>query len=245
MRVPGLLIFGLLSLVSAVYADGVRVCLNGVVPNPDENAIDACIPDAFQVRYASNLNKGDSFINITNTGSAIEEAMIVVPGVGAGNICANVYVFDPSEEMLGCCSCLITPNALVSLSVQGDLISNTLSPQTPTAVVVKLVASSPVPLAGVAGTSGTTCNPASIESGAFGETGSYLVPGMRAWGTTLHALPGTPATYGLTETRFLNGGLSGAELAHLTQFCGFIQSNGSGFGICKSCRTGGLGGAKQ
>jgi len=202
--------------------------------------------DSFQVRYASNLNKGDSFVNITNTGSASEEICAAnTPGCGAGNICANVYVFDPAEEMLACCSCLLTPNALVSLSVQGDLISNTLSPETPTAVVIKLVASSPLGGGVGGGTSGTTCDPAHIEVETFGASGSYLVPGMRAWGTTLHALAGAAANYGLTESRFENGGLSSAELGHLTSFCGFINSNGSGFGICKSCRAGGLGGSKQ
>jgi len=202
--------------------------------------------DAFQVRYASNLNKGDSYVNITNTGSASEEICAAdAVGCGLGNICANVYVFDPAEEILSCCACLITPNALVSLSVQGDLISNTLSPETPTSVVIKLVASSPVGVGAAGGTSGTNCDPTALEVETLGVSGGYLVPGMRAWGTTLHALPGTPATYGLTESRFVNGGLSVAELNHLTSFCGFINSNGSGFGICKSCRSGGLGGAKQ
>jgi hypothetical protein len=188
----------------------------------DQNVIGT--PDNFQVRYASNLNKGDSVINITNSGSTDQ------PGPVADNLCVNVYTFDASEEMVSCCSCLVTPNALVSLSVQGDLISNTLSPSTPTAVVIKLVATD-------AGTgTASTCSPSDI-----GE----LAPGMRAWGTTLHALPGTPTTYGLTESIFLPGGLSRTELIHLTSFCSFINSNGSGFGICKSCRTGGLGGAKQ
>ena len=131
--------------------------------------------------------------------------------------------------MVSCCSCLLTPNALVSLSVQGDLISNTLSPSTPTSVVIKLLATRPP--------DEITCNP--------GSSGADLAFGMRAWGTTLHALPGTPTTYGLTESAFVDGGLSEAEFLHLTSFCGFIQSNGSGFGICKSCRAGGLGGAKQ
>jgi len=182
--------------------------------------------DVFQVRYASNLNKGDSVINITNTGSTD------APAANADNLCVNVYTFDPSEEIVSCCSCLVTPNALVSLSVQGDLISNTLSPSTPTAVVIKLVATD----AGHGDVS--VCNPTYIGS-------ESLAAGMRAWGTTLHALPTTPATYGLTESIFLPGGLSRAELNHLTSFCGFINSNGSGFGICKSCRSGGLAGAKQ
>ena len=176
--------------------------------------------DDFQVRYASNLNHGDSVINITNSGSATGD-----------NLCVNVYTFDPSEEMISCCSCLVTPNGLVSLSVQGDLISNTLSPSTPTEVVIKLVATD-------AGTgAGFLCDP--------GSTTATPAAGMRAWGTTLHALPGTPATYGLTESIFLPGGLSTFEYAHLTSFCGFINANGSGFGVCKSCRAGGLGGARQ
>jgi len=187
----------------------------------DANDISANVPDTFQVRYASNLNKGDSVINITNTGSD--------SGFG-DNICVNVYTFDPSEEMVSCCSCLVTPNGLVSLSVQGDLISNTLSPSTPTAVVVKLVSTRPP--------DEITCNP-----GGAGDR--ILAPGMRAWGTSLHALPSTPATYGVTESSFLQGGLSIAEANHLFSFCGFIQANGSGFGICKSCRAGGLGGSKQ
>jgi len=183
----------------------------------DVNAIP--FSDVFQVRYASNLNKGDSYVNITNSGADEPQS----------NICVNVYTFDPSEEMVSCCSCLVTPNALVSLSVQGDLISNTLSPSTPTAVVIKLFATRPP--------DEVTCNP--------GGGVAILGFGMRAWGTTLHALPGTPTTYGTTESAFLPGGLSEAEAGHLVAFCGFIQANGSGFGICKSCRAGGLGGAKQ
>jgi hypothetical protein len=88
----------------------------------DSNVIGT--PYAFQVRYASNLNKGDSVINITNSGNA--EDIGALPD----NLCVNVYTFDASEEMVSCCACLVTPNALVSLSVQGDLISNTLSPST-------------------------------------------------------------------------------------------------------------------
>jgi hypothetical protein len=40
--------------------------------------------------------------------------------------------------------------------------------------------------------------------------------------------------------RFERGGLT-----HLSSFCGFAESNGAGFGTCKSCRTGGLGGSKK
>lgn len=143
------------------------------------------------------------------------------------NICANVYAFSPDEQLISCCTCVVTPNALVSLSAVSDLISNTLTPARPNSIVVKLIASS-----------GTTCNASNVPA-------ANLAAGLTAWGTTLHALPTAPVTYGVTETAFEQKGLSAAELARLTSFCGFIQANGSGFGICRSCRLGGQGAVRQ
>ena len=183
-------------------------------------AIAGAPSDAFQVRYASNLNIGDSVINISNAGT--QNA-----GGALTNICANVYAFSPDEQLISCCSCTVTPNALVSLSAVSDLISNTLTPAQPTSIVVKLIA-----------TGGTTCNASNVPV-------ENLAAGMEAWGTTIHAAPTSPVTYSVTETGFKEKGLSAAELARVTSFCGFIQSNGSGFGICRSCRLGGLGASKQ
>ena len=47
-----------------------------------------------------------------------------------------------------------------------------------------------------------------------------------------------------TETPFTNATLSEAEYERIAQLCGFIQTNGSGFGICKSCRFGGFAAAQ-
>jgi hypothetical protein len=107
---------------------------------------------------------------------------------------------------------------------------NTLTPGIPASIVIKLLASTPLGLSGT-GTGGTcsAASPTSTPAGP-GVAGS-LVPGMRAWGTTIHALPTIPVTYGLTETAFLPSSLSPAEPTELTLFCGFIQANGSGFGI--------------
>jgi hypothetical protein len=174
--------------------------------------VNTATPDSFQVRYASNLNIGDSVINVTNNGAT-------------GNICVNVYTFDPAEELVSCCTCSVTPNALESISVRGSLTSNPLTPAIPTSVVIKLIASA-----------GGACNASSVTG---------LAAGMRAWGTTIHALPTTPVSYGVTETEFSKSDLSAAELAHVTTFCGFIQANGSGFGICAGCSGGGLGASKQ
>src|SRR5579864_7245350 len=94
--------------------------------------------DAFQVRYASNLNIGDSVINVTNTGTAATAGAF---GQISGNICVNVYTFDPAEELVSCCTCNVTPNGLQSISVKGSLTSNPLTPAIPTSVVIKLLAS--------------------------------------------------------------------------------------------------------
>jgi hypothetical protein len=178
----------------------------------------------FQVRYASNLNVGDSVINITNSGA---RGAGIAAGTGAsttGALCVNVYAFSPDEQMISCCSCPVTPNGLVSLSAQNDLISNTLTPAVPTSIVVKLLASAPV-----AG----SCTASAAAPGA-------LSSGLLAFGSTVHAgVAGGGAA--VTETQFLPATLSEGELGRLTSLCTLINANGSGFGVCRSCRLGGLG----
>jgi hypothetical protein len=173
----------------------------------------------FQVRYASNLDQGDSYVNITNTG--------VRGGDPVGRICANAYVFDPNEEMVACCSCMVTPNGVKSFSVVNDLISNPLTPNVPKSVVIKLLSTAP--------DANGTCD-------AAAPTGDILASGLRAWGTSLHALPTFPTTYGITETPFSIADLSVTELKNLTLYCGAIQRYlGGGYGICRKCRTTALG----
>jgi hypothetical protein len=175
-----------------------------------QNPVSADSP--FQVKYAANLNLGDSVFNISNSGAS------------GGNICVSVYTFSPDEQEISCCSCTVTPNALVSLSAKTDLISNTLTPAVPNSIVVKLVS-----------TSGGACN-ASVQGTA--------ATGLLAWGTTLHANAAVAGGVALTETAFTPATLGTAEYTRITALCGFIQSNGSGFGICRSCRLGGQGAAK-
>ncbi|HTA43186.1 MAG TPA: putative Ig domain-containing protein, partial [Bryobacteraceae bacterium] len=194
---------------------------------------DLCPAPAYQVRYAANLNIGESYINIANPGT--DGAPLLGPGFGpaAGNICVNVYAFDPNEELVSCCSCLVTPNQTVNLGVNRDLISKTLTGVVPNSVTVKLVST----LAGPGGV-GNTCN----NSAATVTTGLPAC-GLTAWGTTLHATP-TLGNYATTETPFTPAILSAGEMASLAGRCSSIVGNGSGFGICSSCRAGALGAAK-
>ena len=187
--------------------------------------------NAFQVRYASNLNVGDSVVNISNTGArgGVGLASGTSASVG-GSICANVYTFSPDEQMISCCSCPVTPNGLVSLSARNDLISNTLTPAVPTAIVIKILATVPV---------GGSCS-----NSAAAVAAATLAPGLASWGTTIHAGPTAGNFFG-TETEFKPATLSASELGRLNDLCNFILANGSGFGVCRSCRLGGLGAISQ
>jgi hypothetical protein len=183
-----------------------------------QNQIVNAPPDAYQIRYAANFLAGDSYIDLTNGGT--------VGGYDpTGDICANVYVFAQDQQLVSCCSCVLTPNHLRTLSARNDLINNTLTPGVPTAVSIAVLA-----------TKGSTCNAANV-------TANNLAGGLRAWGTTPHAAPG--GGYIVGETPFSAVALSATELQKMTSYCGFIQSNGSGYGICNSCRTGAQGSLKQ
>jgi hypothetical protein len=209
----------------------VAIGLAGIVASAQPAVADA----PFQVRYAANLNLGESYINITNTGA--NGAPVLGPGFGgaAGNICVNVYAFSPDEQLISCCSCLLTPNGLVNLGVVRDLTSKTLTGVVPTSVVVKLIST----LAG-AGGSGASCT-----NSAATVTAATVVGGMLAWGTTIHNRGLQGPAYAVTETPFIPAVLSAGELASAGGRCASILGNGSGFGICRSCQTGALGAGRM
>ena len=184
---------------------------------------------ALQISYAANLPIGESWIDITNTGAS--GSPVLGPGFGPvqGNICVNAYAFSADEQLISCCSCLVTPNGLANLGVNRNLTQNTLTQVVPSSAVIKLVAS----LAGGNGT-GTSCN-----NTAATVTAAQLTAAGAAWSTTLHAVPG--GSFTVTENPFRAATLSAGELASITGRCGAIIGNGSGHGICPTCQTGGMG----
>jgi uncharacterized repeat protein (TIGR01451 family) len=189
---------------------------------------------SFQVTYAANPLAGESYINIINTGA--NGAPPLGPGLGAatGNTCVNVYAVDPNEELIACCSCLLTPNQVMNLGVVYDLMVKTETGVVPPSVTVKLVNT----LAGPTGSAISCTN----SAGSAGSAGFPLAVGMAAYGTT----PQTVGTvFYQVEHPFIPSTLSTAELSSLTGRCASIIGNVSGYGICLSCRPGALGGAKQ
>jgi hypothetical protein len=189
----------------------------------------------YQVRYAANLPAGESYIDITNTGAN-------GAGVRTGNICANVYAIDPNEEVVACCSCLITPDETVHLGAKADLVSNTANGRATTSITIKLVAS-----LGAGSASPASCSNSAAQVGnTVGLPNLPIAPfGMLAWGTTLHSAPGSTSAYAETEAPFLVGVLSRTEAESLSDRCAAIIGNLGGAGICNSCSLGALSATKM
>src|SRR5947207_840449 len=60
----------------------------------------------YQVKYAANLDLQDAVVNVTNTGAAVGASQ---------DICVNTYTFAYDEQLISCCTCQVTRNALWSL----------------------------------------------------------------------------------------------------------------------------------
>jgi hypothetical protein len=169
--------------------------------------------DIYDVGYFTNANNSATpaaHLRFTNDGA-----------YAAGNLCANIYVFDTAEEMEECCSCEVTPNGYLDLTVNGNLIANILDHGTkPTRGIIKEV-STRVPATGV-------CSP------------TYVSPqiGIKGWLT--HIQKGaTSGTYSVTETPLTDSVLSAQEYDfNLIETCSFVESLGTGTGVC-SCADAG------
>jgi hypothetical protein len=217
MKFRNVLLAALVCITMAVFAQAQEAQLDGY----------------FQVSYAANPAAGESIINMINTGA--QGAPLLGPGLGgaAGNICVNVYAFDPAEELVSCCSCLLTPNQVMNLGVSANLTIKTQTGVVPTSVTIKLLST----LAGTLG-AGTSCtNSASVGAPTFAN-------GLVAYGTTPQQLTST-GVYNMVEHPFIPSSLSAGELASITGRCAAIIGNASGYGICTQCRPGALGATKK
>jgi hypothetical protein len=168
--------------------------------------------DTFKVNYFSNARTQgapDATVRITNPGTAGAPSP-------AGDLCAMIYVFRPSQEMSECCGCKVTPNGLLTLSVNIHLNDNPLID--PRHGVIKIVSSVPTATAGPKGSS-TDCDP----------TNAVPTPALRAWATHIQG----PTPFSITETPFEDATLSAGEFATLKAECLFIvKFLGSGRGLC-------------
>lgn len=156
-------------------------------------------PDTFKVNYFLNANTAgypDGTVQITNVGTDP-----VLPKVQS--LSADIYVIQNDPELVECCCCTITPDGLLTLSVNANLTANPLTGVKPTSGVIKIV-------------SAKTCDATAPTPDA----------GLRAWGTHVES----PTE--ITETNFVDSGLSAAELSNLAAQCKAVHLVGSGKGIC-------------
>jgi hypothetical protein len=196
-----------------------------------------------QVRYVANLNIGDSYIDVTNT--AVNGNNVIGPGGGTvGNLCVNVYAFDPNEELVACCSCLVTPDQTVSLSVNTNIASHAIETGL-NSLTIKLVAVSPL-VVSASNPSLTNCTNSAggfVNDTVGGVTVTTpfanLQTGIAAWGTTVHSGP-TSGIFSETETAFTPFTLSASEATSIFGRCSSIIGNLSGNGICSTCRAGSI-----
>ena len=154
--------------------------------------------------------------SLTTTGAPQAVVHIVNPGNGA--LCADVYVWRSDQELSECCSCPITPNGVLTFTV--DYATNNPGDHTPgaTAGSIDVIADS---------TASCTDSSASNPTPA----GSLLV-----WATHVN-LDSVTSGYDVTETEALTTSLSSGEQSEAASRCGFLQSNGSNAGLCNAICT--------
>jgi hypothetical protein len=171
-------------------------------------------PDTLKVDYFSNANTAgapDGTVRLTNPGTYQPASGQVG---GSSNICAAVFVFDPNQELSECCSCLLSPDGLRTLSVNTDLTGNPLTGVVLATGVIKVVSTPTV--AGVCPLP-TKLNP---------------TPAIRSWGTHIQN-----SNFTITETASQDATLSATEVSRLQNQCYAIQLDGSSKGVC-TCGTG-------
>jgi hypothetical protein len=136
-----------------------------------------------------------------------------------GILCANVYVFDDTQEMVECCSCPLTANGPLIIPIE-ELTDNPLT-ITPYRGVIKIVSTIPNPL----------CDPTDL---------SQPVPELRSFVTHLQNASITGVVnpfYTLTEEEAALAPLSVYEQNDLAQICSFVRYLGTGRGRCDEVCT--------
>jgi hypothetical protein len=151
------------------------------------------------------------FSNANTQGAPDGTLRITDPGTdAAGNFCADIFVFDPNQELSECCSCTTTPNNLLMLSLNKDLTGNPLTNKLLTTGTITIV-------------------PAATQAGVCPLPSTMTPePSLQSWSTHIQSGNG----FTVTETEDQRTGLSAENLTALQQQCAAIQSVGSGQGIC-------------
>ena len=136
-----------------------------------------------------------TYYSNANTANAPDATVRMInDGVTGTNLYADIYVFDDSEELTECCSCLVTPDGLLSESVNNNLTANPITGIKPTRGVIKVISDGENPPPG---------NP---------------TIGLHAWATHVQKLP---SGYAVSESLFADSNLAPSEQELLYELCEF------------------------
>ena len=142
-----------------------------------------------------------TYFSNANTANAPDATVRAInDGSNGGNLYASIYVFDDSEELTECCSCVITPDGLLSESVNTNLTANPLTMIKLTRGVIKVISSSTE----------------SDLSTSFAP--NTPTSGIRAWATHVQKLT---SGFALSESPFSDSNLASSEQLLLEQLCYF------------------------
>ena len=208
---------GLLLLAITLMLGG-----NAFAQNVGDNSV-------YFVIYYSNANTAgapDATLRIVNDGSGYATdgtfANSAPVGVAGGILNAAIYVFDDSQELRSCCACPITPDGLLSESVNKELTSDTFTGRGEISRGVIKVLSSPF-------------NDPTVND--------KVLPGLRGWMTHVQATSTTFSSglksnavekgpWFVTEDPLADSNLSQTEENNLGALCSYGLTLGSGYGAC-------------
>jgi len=179
---------------------------NALAQNVGDNSV------YFVTYYSNALTAGApaATLRLINDG---DKSTTETEGIPNGNLWASIYVFDDSQEFQECCSCLVTPDGLLSENVNTELLANSLTGKANPRGVLKVVSSS--------------TNPGD-------PTNNTLAPGLRGWETHIQRAAAGAALvdFAITETPLADSNLSATEKVVLQELCSFSITLGSGRGTC-------------
>ncbi len=157
------------------------------------------------------------FANANTAGVSSATVNVSNPGSTGTALCAMFYVFDASEEMNACCGCSVSPDDERTLSVDTDLTGHPLAGAPLTRGIIEIVPADIL--------SNPTCNPTSITP----------LGSLAAWSSHVQSV--SSSSFAATESAFYPSFLGTVNQSDLETTCSFVQSLGSGGGVC-TCGTG-------
>ncbi len=152
------------------------------------------------------------YSNANTAGAPDATVRIVNDGDTNATLWASFYVFDDSQELQECCGCPISPDGMLSESVNEELTANSLTGKVNTRGVIKIISSSV---------------PADFTNAP--------TAGLRGWSTHVQRATPTAGAFYVTETMLADSNLSSTEETSIETLCGYLVALGSFHsGIC-SC----------